>query len=151
MSEKVESLGSDRLSERETDVVNFRNKKNSISLNMDVCSRQNSVNEIKENGDFSPCVDLSKQYSGLKLKKPVYTRQPSGCLLVENDVTKKCSTVVNIKDFGSKDSSISYKTETKEKMDGRTQNCCWWTQAFTLLLTIVTLGLVLFFFLQGNN
>lgn len=150
MSEKVETMGSERLNERETDVVNFRNKKNSFSLNMEVCNRQNSVNEIKENEELSPCEDLCKQYPGLKLKNdfrgPIYTRQPSEYPLVENDLTKKCSTVVNIKDFGSKDSAMSYETETKEKIEGRNQNCCWLTQAFTLLLAIVTFGLALFLF-----
>jgi hypothetical protein len=114
------------------------NKSSSMKLEMDVYGRQNSVNEIKEN-------DLSTQPG--KLKVPDYSRQPSECRLINDSV----KVVIKGDDFQSTSTISSTESDLKkEKRLDKGNTCCYVVQAFTFLVTILTLGLVVYLYYKVN-
>ncbi|XP_045201586.2 uncharacterized protein LOC123555085 [Mercenaria mercenaria] len=143
MAECIQSGCKDGMKANETGFVKLGNKKHAFKINMKDYNRQNSENEVKEN-NLSPSSEPCK-FSYIS-EKNLLSRQQSNCPFVE----KVSSTSVTLNDYDSNDTMF---TEISKKQNGEKHNrsCCWTVQAFTVLISLMALGLVLFLYYKVTN
>lgn len=124
-------------------------EKNINYINMELCSRQNSENETKENTSQSV-----SHFQGKDMKQKntghtwAYSRQESEQPLTETHPSVEFR--MNV-DYNSKESGLSIETDlSKERMENKFSRC-WVVQILFNMVSLVSLVLVLYLFYKTFN